>query len=107
MISTHILDTTLGMPAKDVQVVLEKRTGQDWSVLFTDKTNADGRIVFNSEYVAGDYRLTFETENYFKAQKIEAFFLNPQIGFKITDTKRKYHVPIILNPYGLSTYRGS
>lgn len=107
MISTHILDTSLGMPAKDVRVVLEKREGSNWKVLFEDKTNADGRIAFNTEYLEGDYRLTFDTVAYFKSNKQESFFLDTPVAFCITDTKRKYHVPLLLNPYGYSTYRGS
>lgn len=107
MISTHILDTSLGMPAKDVRVVLEKYDGSSWKVLFEDKTNADGRIAFATASVAGDYRLTFDTVDYFKKNKQESFFLDTPVAFKITDTNRKYHVPLLLNPYGYSTYRGS
>ncbi len=105
MISTHILDTTKGMPAAGVTVVLEKRNQGQWTELGKDKTNTDGRIVFNNPFEAGDFRLTFKIEDYFKGQ--ESFFLDPQIAFKVSDINRKYHVPIILNPFGLSTYRGS
>lgn len=107
MISTHILDTTLGMPASNVRVVLEKQDGSNWTFLFEDKTNADGRIVFNTDYNPGSYRLTFDTVEYFSRQKVECFFLDTPVAFKITDTKRKYHVPLLLNPYSYSTYRGS
>jgi 5-hydroxyisourate hydrolase len=107
MISTHILDTSLGMAAKDVRVVLEKYDGKSWSVLSEDKTNADGRIVFNCQNVAGDYRLTFDIIDYFKSKGLESFFLNTPVSFRISDTNRKYHVPLLLNPYGYSTYRGT
>lgn len=107
MISTHILDTSLGMPASDVRVVLEKFNGTLWAVLFSETTNADGRIAFKTESVAGEYRLTFDTVDYFKRNNQEAFFLNTPVAFKITDINRKYHVPLLLNPYGYSTYRGS
>ena len=107
MISTHILDTSLGMAAKDVRVVLEKHDGKAWSVLSEYKTNADGRIVFNCPSVTGDYRLTFDIVDYFKAHGQESFFLNTPVSFRITDTNRKYHVPLLLNPYGYSTYRGT
>jgi 5-hydroxyisourate hydrolase len=107
MISTHILDTTLGAPAKDVGVVLEKLDGKNWVQLFESKTNTDGRIVFECPYLDGSYRLKFDTVGYFLRNKQESFFLNPEVAFKVTDTNRKYHVPIILNPYGYSTYRGS
>ena len=105
MISTHILDTTKGMPAVAVSVLLEKKNGDEWTTLATAKTNADGRIVYDIAPVAGAYRLTFMIEDYFKGQ--EHFFLNTPISFLIKDTNRKYHVPILLNPYGYSTYRGS
>jgi hydroxyisourate hydrolase len=107
MISTHILDTSLGMPAKDVRVVLEKFDGSTWVVLFTDKTNIDGRIVFGTLAISGNYRLTFDTVEYFKKNNQDSFFLDTPVAFKITDTNRKYHVPLLLNPYGYSTYRGS
>lgn len=107
MISTHILDTTLGMPAKDVRVVLEKHDGANWNFLFVDLTNADGRIAFPTEHLPGNYRLTFDTVDYFSKQNVECFFLDTPVAFSITDVRRKYHVPLLLNPYSYSTYRGS
>jgi len=105
MISTHILDTTKGHPAQNVPVLLEKKDGGSWKELSKSSTNADGRIIFDCEKAAGDYRLTFFIEDYFKGE--EHFFLNTTIPFRIKDTNRKYHVPLLLNPYGHSTYRGS
>lgn len=105
MISTHILDTTKGHPAKDVPVLLEMKTNGNWNEIGKSSTNADGRIVFDCEKTPGDYRLTFFIEDYFKGE--EHFFLNTTIPFRIKDTNRKYHVPLLLNPYGHSTYRGS
>jgi 5-hydroxyisourate hydrolase len=105
MISTHILDTTKGHPAKDVTVILEKEHGSSWLEVGKDKTNADGRIVYDCPRESGTYRLTFHIEDYYRGE--EHFFLNTPIVFKITDTNRKYHVPMLLNPYGYSTYRGS
>ncbi len=107
MISTHILDTSLGLPAKDVRVVLEIFESNKWTLVSADKTNTDGRIVFNDKALAGDYRLTFETMEYFKRNNQEYFFLDTPVAFRVTDTSRKYHVPLLLNPYGYSTYRGS
>lgn len=105
MISTHILDTTKGVPAAGVTVLLEQQNGSAWKEIGTDKTNADGRIVFNCPKEAATYRLTFFVEEYFKNE--EHFFLNTPIVFKVKNTDRKYHVPLLLNPYGYSTYRGS
>lgn len=107
MISTHILDTTLGLPAKNVRVVLEKYVGETWNILFIDHTNEDGRIAFPTEHTPGNYRLTFNTVEYFQKQNVDCFFLDTPVAFKITDIKRKYHVPLLLNPYSYSTYRGS
>ncbi len=105
MISTHILDTTKGQPAKDVTVTLEQEQNNAWKEIGTDKTNADGRIVFNCPKEQGVYRLTFHVEDYYKSE--EHFFMNTPIIFKVKNTERKYHVPLLLNPYGYSTYRGS
>jgi 5-hydroxyisourate hydrolase len=105
MISTHILDTTKGMPASGVTVVLEKSEQGNWRTIGEDQTNADGRIAFDCPKEAGTYRLTFQIEAYF--QNEASFFLNTPVVFKIQDTGRKYHVPLLLNPYGYSTYRGS
>ena len=105
MISTHILDTTKGSPASGVTVLLEQKQNNDWKEIGTDKTNSDGRIVFNCPKEQGIYRLTFMIEEYYKNE--EHFFLNTPIVFQIKNTERKYHVPLLLNPYGYSTYRGS
>ncbi len=105
MISTHILDTTKGLPAADVPVVLEKQNGSSWKEVGMHKTNTDGRIVFQCPNEVGVYRLTFHVEEYFKNE--EHFFLNIPIVFKVKNSDRKYHVPLLLNPYGYSTYRGS
>ncbi len=105
MISTHILDTTKGAPASDVSVILEIQKNDKWEEISRDKTNADGRIVFNPSKETGIYRLTFCIEEYYKDQ--EFFFMNTPVVFHIKSTERKYHVPLLLNPYGYSTYRGS
>ena len=105
MISTHILDTTKGLPAAGVPVVLEKQEGTTWKKLAEENTNSDGRIVFNCPHEPGVYRLTFKTEEYFKDE--EFFFMNTPIIFKVKNTESKYHVPLLLHPYGYSTYRGS
>lgn len=107
MISTHILDTSLGHPASGVEVLLEKKEGEAWKTLATEKTNQDGRIAFSIAPASGTYRLQFQIEDYFKRNKTTPFFLNAPVVFQISDTTRKYHVPLLLNPYGYSTYRGS
>ena len=105
MISTHILDTTKGVAAQGVKVILSKKVDDLWQELVRGETNADGRFVFENEKVAGDYQIEFIIEDYFKGE--EHFFLNTPVRFKISNLDRKYHVPLLLNPYGFSTYRGT
>lgn len=108
MISTHILDTSLGHPAQGVSVQLEiLSANSQWTKIAADQTNADGRVSFQCSATAGTYRLLFEVETYFKKREPNPFFTNIPVIFKVTDTTRKYHVPLLLNPYGYSTYRGS
>lgn len=107
MISTHILDTTLGQPAAQVPVTLEREQGGAWREIAREQTNADGRISFNVASEAGNYRLTFQVEEYFRRAGRDHFFLNSPVVFRIQDTQRKYHIPMLLNPFGYSTYRGS
>jgi 5-hydroxyisourate hydrolase len=107
MISTHVLDTSAGKPAAGVNVRLEMIDGNMVKELATAKTNEDGRIVFDVEKTAGVYQLTFEIEDYLKKNAKDFFFLAAPVKFRISDTKRKYHVPLLLNPFGYSTYRGS
>lgn len=107
MISTHILDQTRGIPAADVNVKLEFYNGSEWSLVDQQDTNDDGRISFNDEEKVGVYRLTFELDPYFAKYNEEHFFVRTPVIFNIKDAGRKYHVPLLLNPYGYSTYRGS
>ena len=107
MISTHILDTSKGNPASKVQVTLDKLIDSKWNTIGDELTNDDGRIAFNCPNEKGVYRLTFMTEDYFGKNDIDSFFVTTPVIFKITNTERKYHVPLLLNPFGYSTYRGS
>lgn len=107
MISTHILDTSLGHPAEGVTVTLEKKIGENWTLVGTDQTGKDGRIAFQCPAEAGHYRLLFQIETYFQRNKITSFFTEAPVVFHATDIGRKYHIPLLLNPYGYSTYRGS
>jgi len=107
MISTHILDLNLGNPAEGVVVLLEKKSENHWVVVHEAKTNNDGRIAYDVKPEAGTYRLTFQIQAYFEKMNIEPFFVVAPVEFRIIDSKRKYHVPLLLSPYGYSTYRGS
>lgn len=105
MISTHILDTSKGLPASGVKVRLERK-GADgiWSEINAGITNADGRFIFECEVALGVYQIIFEVEKYFIQ---ESFFMNTPVVFKVENINRKFHVPLLLSPFGYSTYRGS
>ena len=107
MISTHILDTSLGITAQDVKVELAKYNEGLWTSIATDQTNADGRIIFNTKAETGNYRLTFKVADYFLRNNQVSFFSEIPVLFKIEDIHRKYHIPLLLSPFGYSTYRGS
>ncbi|MES2836648.1 MAG: hydroxyisourate hydrolase [Bacteroidota bacterium] len=110
-ITTHILDTSKGKPAQGVLIVLEKPTNDGlWIVIGKGETNSDGRLpgLLSNDVTLnpGIYRLVFDTASYFKAQGIKAFYPSVTITFETKDTSH-YHVPLLLNPFGFSTYRGS
>ncbi len=111
-ITTHVLDTSKGRPASGVPVVLEIRSaGDDWKVLGRGKTDADGRLVnllpAGSHLAPGTYCLSFDAASYFRAQNVESFYPEVAVIFTIRDAAQHYHVPLLLSPYGYTTYRGS
>jgi 5-hydroxyisourate hydrolase len=110
-ISTHVLDISAGKPAAGVPVTLEvEANGGRWKELSRGQTDADGRLRFatSPESVAeGIYRLTFETRAYFQARKIEGLYPQVCVVFQVRNAKERYHIPLLLSPYGYSTYRGS
>ncbi|MGZ3721398.1 MAG: hydroxyisourate hydrolase [Bdellovibrionales bacterium] len=107
MISTHVLDTSKGMPAAGIPVKLQRKSGAAWKDLENGTTNADGRHVFGDDVSAGVYQIIFDVENYLKKESKDFFYSQIPVIFKIENTQRKFHVPLLLNPFGYSTYRGS
>ncbi len=107
MISTHILDISIGAPAAGVTVRLDKEGGGEWASLSQSETNQDGRISFAIEHEPGTYRLTFLIGAHFRQRGQQPFFPEATVVFIVEDTGRKYHVPLLLSPFGYSTYRGS
>ena len=105
MITTHVLDTTSGQPAQGVAVRLESN-GRTIGEAVTDD---DGRCrSLGPEHVeAGVYRLVFDTDTYFTRVGREAFFPEVTVTFRIADTGRHYHVPVLLSPFSFTSYRGS
>ena len=107
-ITTHILDTSAGQPAAGVKVSLS-RDGTS-GIIATGVTNVDGRVEEWSqsfELELGNYTLSFSVDEYFTSRSETSFYSTIQISFKIASTDQHYHVPLLLNPFGYSTYRGS
>jgi 5-hydroxyisourate hydrolase len=111
-ISTHVLDIARGVPARDVPVRLERQeaSGQ-WHLLTERRTDLDGRcsgmLPESATLIAGLYRLTFDTANYFTAQKLEGLYPAVQITFAVRDGETHFHIPLLLAQNGYTTYRGS
>ena len=108
-ISTHVLDLAIGQPAPGVGVALFRLTDDGAPELVSELlTDADGRIgdlLDGSDLLEGDYQLAFDVGAY--ADDPDAFFQSAAVALRITDTGRSYHVPLLLSPFGMSTYRGS
>ena len=110
-ITTHVLDTSRGRPAAGVPVTLEVEAAGGWKLLGKGTTNSDGRITDltskETQLTAGVYRLIFDTGRYFAGQQSNTFYPQVTIVFRIEDPAQHYHVPLLLSPFGYSTYRGS
>ena len=110
-ITTHVLDTARGRPAAGIAVVLEREHGGSWSEIGRGVTDDDGRVKAllapGASLAAGVHRLTFATRPYFAMQKVAAFYPEVRIVFEISDPAQHHHVPLLLSPFGYTTYRGS
>ena len=111
-ISTHILDTSRGTAAAGVAVTLELQAASgQWSTLATARTDADGRVKAllpaGTPLTAATYRLRFETGAYFRAAAVSPFFPHVEVAFTVLDAARHHHVPLLISPFGYSTYRGT
>ena len=111
-ITTHILDTASGKPGAGIPVSLERKTHTSgWQTVAEGITDIDGRVNDllppTEAFLAGHYRLTFDTGGYFADAQMECFFPQVTIGFAVNDASQHYHVPLLLSPFGYSTYRGS
>lgn len=109
-ISTHVLDTARGCPAAGLAVSLSRR-GADgaWSVVEKAVTDGDGRVreLAPGHLRPGDYKLEFATAAYFKAAAMRGLYPEVSVVFNVTDSAANYHVPLLLSPYGYSTYKGT
>lgn len=108
-ISTHVLDLATGEPAQGVDVALFRLADDGTPELISElQTDADGRIadlLEGADLTEGDYQLAFDVGGY--ADDADAFFQSAALALRIGDAERSYHVPLLLSPFGMSTYRGS
>ena len=108
-LTTHVLNTAIGKPAARVSVLLERRSETGWEKLAYGHTNEDGRIsdlpdgLVQAHY---SYRLTFETGAYFLSREEVSFYPMVTVEFYVSEDSH-YHVPLLISPFGYSTYRGS
>ena len=108
-LSTHILDLSLGRPAAGVELALTRQSdGDGWTPLDTARTNENGRVEsFGPVTEPGTYRIRFQLAAYFAGRKQSCFYPFADVVFTIDDPGQHYHVPLLVSPYGYSTYRGS
>jgi 5-hydroxyisourate hydrolase len=109
-ISTHVLDTALGRPAQGLMVRLAVERPQGFVLLAKQITDAQGRIadlLGNAPLEVATYRLHFDTDGYLRSVQQTPFFPQVEILFRVSDASSHYHVPLLLSPFGYSTYRGS
>ncbi len=113
MITTHVLDLARGVPAAGISVTLEflQPADGEWTALGLGVTDEAGRLNTLSDgwtMIPGTYRLTFDVAPYQRAHGPAApFFAHVQIAFEVRDPAQHFHVPLLLSPFGYSTYRGS
>jgi len=111
-ISTHILDIVLGKPAGNVSVRLEKQQAAgEWQVINSAATDLSGRcpqlLPEDEDLSSAVYRLIFDTESYYGAQKIEGLYPVVEVTFQAREGEAHFHIPLLLSPNGYTTYRGS
>ncbi|OQR86692.1 hypothetical protein ACHHYP_10277 [Achlya hypogyna] len=111
-VTSHVLDTSRGVPAANLRVELEREASPGiWVPVGQGVTNADGRVpglTAVGQDVSGTCRITFHTQAYFEANgTTEYFYPVVSIVFRVVDATAHYHVPLLINPFGYSTYRGS
>ena len=111
-LSTHVLDTAFGRPAAGVAVVLEALASDGtWIEKGRGTTDIDGRIKeflpAGTALAAGDYRLRFVTSSYFQSLGQQIFYPEVHVHVRLDETRNSFHLPLVLSPFGYSTYRGS
>lgn len=110
-ISTHILDTACGKPARGIRITLQRSTAaHEWEDIAMGSTNADGRVPDllpkDTKLAEGIYRIRFDVSAYFSEHRTKSFYPYIEVVFELA-ADGHYHVPLLLSPWGYSTYRGS
>ena len=109
-ITTHVLDTSRGAPARDMPVAVHAWQSGAWAQIGAGRTDSDGRVASllpDGPVAPGTYRLTFATGEWFAVEKVEGFYPEITVVFAIDDGTTHYHIPLLISPYAYSTYRGS
>jgi 5-hydroxyisourate hydrolase len=110
-LSTHVLDTSVGLPARGVAVALDRLVDEAWTPVARGVTDDDGRLRLVDDDRTGlddgTYRLTFDTGAYFARTQTATFFPSVTLTFAIAGAPAHQHVPLLLSPFAYSTYRGS
>ncbi|WP_442482111.1 hydroxyisourate hydrolase [Aeoliella sp. SH292] len=109
-ITTHVLDTALGHPASGIAITLYRQVeGTLLDPIATGITDADGRVtdLLSGKLTPGVYQLSFDVAAYFTKLGVESFYPKVDIQFDLKEPSEHYHVPLLLSPFGYSTYRGS
>jgi 5-hydroxyisourate hydrolase len=109
-ITTHVLDAARGRPAANLKVELHLKSGENWKSVGMGVTDENGRcatLLGGTPLIAGTYRLTFHAAAYFKGLHVETFYADIPVIFEVKDARNHYHVPLLLSPFGYTTYRGS
>ena len=111
-LTTHILDTSMGTPAKEVEIRLYKRNDSSLKLINSAKTNEDGRcnepLLSGNLFEEGCYEIEFNIGHYYATKEIDCPFLKDVvIRFYISNSDENYHVPLLISPFSYSTYRGS
>jgi 5-hydroxyisourate hydrolase len=106
--STHVLDTARGIPAAGVGVSLYRIDGTQRTLVGSGTTNAEGRTGIEFAQVdAGTFAIVFDVEEYFERDAVAAFYDEITVRFRVAGDGKHYHVPLLLSPWGYSTYRGT
>ena len=110
MITTHILDLSTGKPAAGVRVTLTRIDDAKRTPVGAGVTDADGRLkdlTKGKDVAVGTFELTFDTGDYFRSRGDEPFHRRVAVQFEVSDDRQHYHVPLLVSPFGYTTYRGS